>query len=182
MLRFFFTNSACQYSTLLLHLVKSSHHGAVGSVSAWQTRCRGFEFPASSMTHSFFCHNYLDFFLQLISFISEPRPHTQYIVLYNVQGFCRLHFSLRLASNFVIILIFRAKKCEKSCLNFSNLQLIILRTENRYRNYSLSEGTAKYRLVFYHQSFCHHTIERFCSEPSATCRSACFSLFKFFPR
>ena len=27
----------------LLHLVNSSHHGAVGSVSAWQTRGRAFE-------------------------------------------------------------------------------------------------------------------------------------------
>ena len=33
----------CQISTLLLHLVNSSHHGAVGSASAWQTRGRGFE-------------------------------------------------------------------------------------------------------------------------------------------
>ena len=32
-----------QISTLLLHLVKASHHGAVGSGSAWQTRGRGFE-------------------------------------------------------------------------------------------------------------------------------------------
>ena len=33
----------CQISTLLLQLVNSSNHGAVGSVSAWQTRGRGFE-------------------------------------------------------------------------------------------------------------------------------------------
>ena len=33
----------CQISTLLLHSVNSSHHGAVGSASAWQTRGRGFE-------------------------------------------------------------------------------------------------------------------------------------------
>ena len=33
----------CQISTLLLHLVISSHRGAVGSASAWQTRVRGFE-------------------------------------------------------------------------------------------------------------------------------------------
>ena len=28
---------------LLLHLVNSSHHGAIGSASAWQTRGRWFE-------------------------------------------------------------------------------------------------------------------------------------------
>ena len=33
----------CQISTLLLHLVNSSHHGGVGSASTWQTRGRGFE-------------------------------------------------------------------------------------------------------------------------------------------
>ena len=33
----------CQISTLLLHLVNSSHNGAVGGASAWQTRGRGFE-------------------------------------------------------------------------------------------------------------------------------------------
>ena len=33
----------CQISTLLLHLVNSSHHGAVGSASTWQTRVCGFE-------------------------------------------------------------------------------------------------------------------------------------------
>ena len=33
----------CQISTLVLHLVKPSHHGTVGSASAWQTRDRGFE-------------------------------------------------------------------------------------------------------------------------------------------
>ena len=32
-----------QNSTLLLHLVISSRHGAVGSASAWQTRGHGFE-------------------------------------------------------------------------------------------------------------------------------------------
>ena len=32
-----------QISTLLLHLVNSSHHGAVGSASARQTRGHGFE-------------------------------------------------------------------------------------------------------------------------------------------
>ena len=32
-----------QIFTLLIHLVNSSHHGAVGSVSAWQTRGRWFE-------------------------------------------------------------------------------------------------------------------------------------------
>ena len=31
------------FSTLLLHLVNSSHHGAIGSVSAWQTKSCGFE-------------------------------------------------------------------------------------------------------------------------------------------
>ena len=39
----FFFYKSCQNSTLLLHSVNSSHHGAVGSSSAWQTRCRGFE-------------------------------------------------------------------------------------------------------------------------------------------
>ena len=33
----------CQNSVLLLHLVNSSHHSAVGTASAWQTRGRGFE-------------------------------------------------------------------------------------------------------------------------------------------
>ena len=33
----------CQNSTLTLHLVISSHHGAVGSAPAWQNRGRGFE-------------------------------------------------------------------------------------------------------------------------------------------
>ena len=32
-----------QFSTLLLNLVNSSHHGAVGSASAWKTRGRGYE-------------------------------------------------------------------------------------------------------------------------------------------
>ena len=32
-----------QNSTLLLHLVKSSHHGAVGSAFAWHTRGREIE-------------------------------------------------------------------------------------------------------------------------------------------
>ena len=32
-----FFNKVCQISTLLFHLVHSSHHGAVGSASAWQT-------------------------------------------------------------------------------------------------------------------------------------------------
>ena len=40
MLRFF--SKFCQNSSLSLYL-KSSHHGAVGSASAWQTRGRGFE-------------------------------------------------------------------------------------------------------------------------------------------
>ena len=38
MLRFFL-----QICTLFLHLLNFSHHGAVGSTSAWQTRGRGFE-------------------------------------------------------------------------------------------------------------------------------------------
>ena len=38
-----FLNKFYQKSILLLHLVKSSHHGAVGSASTWQTRGRGFE-------------------------------------------------------------------------------------------------------------------------------------------
>ena len=38
-----FFSKFCQNSTLLLQLVKSSHHGAVGSASAWQARGRGFE-------------------------------------------------------------------------------------------------------------------------------------------
>ena len=42
-LRCVFFPKVCQISTLLLHLVNSSHHGAVGSASAWQTRGRGFE-------------------------------------------------------------------------------------------------------------------------------------------
>ena len=33
----------CQNSTSLLHLVNSSHHGAVGTASAWQTRGHGFK-------------------------------------------------------------------------------------------------------------------------------------------
>ena len=33
----------CQISTLLLHLINPSHHGTVGSASAWQARGRGFE-------------------------------------------------------------------------------------------------------------------------------------------
>ena len=41
MLRFFY--KFCQISTLLLHLVNSSHIGALCSASAWQTRGRGFE-------------------------------------------------------------------------------------------------------------------------------------------
>ena len=32
-----------QITTLLLNLVKSSHNGAVGNASVWQTRGRGFE-------------------------------------------------------------------------------------------------------------------------------------------
>ena len=32
-----------QNYTLSLHLVNSSHHGAIGSASVWQTRGRGFE-------------------------------------------------------------------------------------------------------------------------------------------
>ena len=38
-----FFSKFCQNSTLLLHLVKFSHNGAVGSASARQTRGRGFE-------------------------------------------------------------------------------------------------------------------------------------------
>ena len=34
----FFFYKFCQISTLLLNLVNSSHQGAVGSASAWQTR------------------------------------------------------------------------------------------------------------------------------------------------
>ena len=33
-----FFSKFCQISTLSLHLVNSSHHGVVGSASAWQTR------------------------------------------------------------------------------------------------------------------------------------------------
>ena len=42
MLRFFL-QILLNINLLLLHLVNSSHHGAVGSASAWQTRGRGFE-------------------------------------------------------------------------------------------------------------------------------------------
>ena len=40
-----FLSQFCQNCTLLLHLVNSSDHGAVGSAAAsvWQTRGRGFE-------------------------------------------------------------------------------------------------------------------------------------------
>ena len=41
MMRFF--SKFFQISTLLFHLVNSSHHGAVGSASAWQTLGPGFE-------------------------------------------------------------------------------------------------------------------------------------------
>ena len=40
---FAFFYKFCQISTLLLHLVNSSHYGAVGSAPAWQTLGRGFE-------------------------------------------------------------------------------------------------------------------------------------------
>ena len=43
----------CQNSTLLLHLVDSSHHGAVGSVSAWQTRLGGCGFEPVVMRYIF---------------------------------------------------------------------------------------------------------------------------------
>ena len=36
-------SKVCQISTLLLHFVNSSHHGAVGSASTWHTQGRGFE-------------------------------------------------------------------------------------------------------------------------------------------
>ena len=50
-----FFSKLCQISTLFFHSVNSSHHGAVGSASAWQTRDREFE-PV--LTHYLFSGKY----------------------------------------------------------------------------------------------------------------------------